>query len=115
MIRAPHWPQIETMRKLINIFLLILAVLLFAIGFRFAAENAEPMSLSWLGWTSPEWPTFLWLVAAMLFGILLGYLGFLGKNLSLRLKLRQSRAELKRRSNSQNRIVTTPDVPAEQE
>lgn len=102
------------MRKLVNIVLLILAVLLFAIGFRFAAENASPLSVSWLGWSSPEWPTFLWLVASMIFGVLLGYLGFLSKNLSLRLKLRQSRAELKRRSVSQNRIVTSPaSMPAE--
>jgi|GEM_PF-1924126 lipopolysaccharide assembly protein A len=96
------------MRKLIKIILLILAILLFAIGFRFAAENANPLSISWLGWSSPEWPTFLWLVASMVFGVVLGYLGFLGKNLSLRLKLRQSRAELKRRTVSQNRIVTAP-------
>lgn len=103
------------MRKLINIVLLILAVLLFAVGFRFAAENAAPLSVSWLGWNSPEWPTFLWLVASMVFGITLGYLGFLGKNLSLRLKLRQSQAELKRRTVSQNRIVTAPESGAEKE
>ena len=103
------------MRKLVNIVLLLLAILLFAIGFRFAAENASPLSISWLGWSSPEWPTFLWLVASMVFGILLGYLGFLSKNLSLRLKLRQCRAELKRRSVSQNRIVTAPVEPSEQE
>ncbi|MBT5330724.1 MAG: LapA family protein [Porticoccaceae bacterium] len=103
------------MRKLINIILLILAVLLFAVGFRFAAENADPLSISWLGWSSPEGPTFLWLVASMVFGITLGYLGFLGKNLSLRLKLRQSQAELKRRTVSQNRIVTAPEAAAEKE
>ena len=104
--------RFQSMRKLVNIFLLILAILLFAIGFRFAAENASPMKITWLGWSSPEWPTFLWLVTAMVFGVALGFLGFLSKNLSLRLKLSQARAELKRRTVSQNRIVTTPESTA---
>lgn len=102
------------MRKLVNIILLVLAILLFAIGFRFAAENSAPLSVSWLGWSSPQWPTFLWLVASMVLGVVLGYLVFLSKNLSLRMKLRQTRAELKRRSVSQNRIVTTESNSADQ-
>ncbi len=103
------------MRKLVNIVLLILAILLFAVGFRFAAENDIPMSISWLGWSSPEWPTYLWLVLAMLLGLLVGFLVFFGKNLSLRLKLRQCRAELKRRSTSQNRIVTPEAISTNKE
>lgn len=103
------------MRKLVNIVLLILAILLFAVGFRFAAENAAPLGISWLGWSSPEWPTSLWLILAMLFGFLLGFLVFFGKNLSLRMKLRQVRAELKRRSVSQNRIVTPATLSKEKE
>lgn len=100
------------MRKLVKIVLLILAILLFAVGFRFAADNAVPISIQWFAWSSPELPTFLWLIASMFIGFLLGYLGFWGKNLALRLKLGQSRSELKRRSTSQNRIVPSQSTQA---
>ena len=98
------------MRKFFILALVILAILFAAIGFRFAQENATSLMIQLLGWSSPELPTFLWLVAFLVFGFLLGYFAFIGKNLSLRMKLRQARSELKRRSTNQNRIVRSQSV-----
>lgn len=99
------------MRKLINVVWLILAIVVFALGYRFAADNSTPISLTWFGREASELPTFLWLIAALGIGVVLGFIGFLGKNISLRLKLNQARSELKRRNANQNRIV--PDQLSE--
>lgn len=95
------------MRKLFILALIILAVLFAAIGFSFAQSNSSSLMIHFWGWSSPELPIFLWLVLYLILGFLLGYFAFVGKNLSLRMKLRQARSELKRRSTSQNRIVRT--------
>lgn len=94
------------MRKFAIILLVILAILFTSIGFLFGRENSDPMVITLLGWSSVELPAFLWLITSLVLGFLLGYLVVVGKNLSLRMKLRQARAELKRRSSSANRIVS---------
>ena len=102
------------MRKFVVVILVVLALFSAVIGGIFAYENLNPLVIHLFGLSSAELPTFLWLIVFLLMGFFLGYLVFLGKNVSLRIKLRQARSELKRRSTNPNRIVPSQSTSPKQ-
>ena len=62
--------------------LLIVAVLL---GVLLGLDNSEPVALTFLNWRSAELPVFVWILLALVLGVLIGML------CSLPARLRQRR------------------------
>jgi uncharacterized integral membrane protein len=84
------------MRIFWRILLALLALILFVLGYRFAADNALAISLTWGSVDSLSLPLFVWLAGFLLSGYLLGLLTLAIANLRLSIRLRQTRRDLER-------------------
>ena len=87
------------MKSFFRILFVVLAICLVAIGARFAADNAQPVSLAWGNWMSPEAPLFAWLILCILGSFLAVWLVF-------SLTLIRQRARIRRLETRLNRSVT---------
>ena len=61
------------LRWLLRIFYGVLALVCIAIGIYFAVENPQTISPSFAGLVMPEGSVGFWLIGALLFGVLLGF------------------------------------------
>lgn len=84
------------MKSFVRIVMLVVAICLLAIGARFAADNAQAVSLAWVGWSSPEAPLFVWLLVFSLGSFLLVWLVFSLTLLRQRARIRQLESRLNR-------------------
>ncbi|MGC6369540.1 LapA family protein [Pseudomonas sp. K2I15] len=60
------------MRNIRSVLLVIFAVLLILVTLTFVLENQESVSLTFLGWSGPELPVSVFIVAALLIGMVIG-------------------------------------------
>lgn len=60
------------MRNLKRVLLAVFLLLVILIVLAFVLENQQPVSLLLLGWTGPELPVSVIIVAALLIGMLVG-------------------------------------------
>jgi len=76
------------------VFRLVLGVILLSvIAFGTLAVNQQKVSLEFLKWKTPEWDMFWFLLAAFLFGLVIGWLLAAGSMFSLKLAERRERKQ----------------------
>lgn len=84
------------MRFFLKLLLVLFALALFTVGYRFASDNSGLVALSWGLVHSPELPIFIWLATFLLAGFLLGLLVLALALLRMSLRLRNLRRDLER-------------------
>lgn len=96
----------SSLKSLLRIFLLVLALCLLAIGARFASDNAQMVALIWGPWTSPEAPLFVWLILIALGSVLLVWLAFSLTLVRQRNRIRRLEAKLRQPPTSAQTVST---------
>jgi len=80
-----------------------------------ASANSQEVALSFLGWSTPEWPLSAWVLVAFVVGVLFGILLNFFTNTKLRMDARSARKRVEKTSAELDKAKAEPVPDAAKE
>ena len=81
------------MKVLKNLILFLIVILCIGLGGWLFLDNPEPISMTFLGFKTPELPKGIWLLGALFIGCVLGIISSYPVVVRLKMKLRQQQRQ----------------------
>jgi uncharacterized membrane protein YciS (DUF1049 family) len=102
-----HWSGLMTsLKKLLLALLLAIVFILVLIG---VTDNSSLVALTFIDYSTPQWPIAWWVLIAFAMGVLLGYLIGFGGNVKTRIEVMKSRRELQKSNQRLEQLQQTAE------
>ena len=97
------------MKFLKNLIFWVVAVILFFMALLLAADNSEEVALTFLEYSTPQWPISWWVLASFVFGVVFTSLLNIWSNSALRLTARKANSQVKKTNQTLDKVRAEKD------
>ncbi|MEO2175873.1 MAG: LapA family protein [bacterium] len=88
----------------------VVAVILFFVALLLAADNSEEVALTFLEYSTPQWPISWWVLASFVAGVVFTSLLNIWSNSALRLVARKANSQVKKTNQTLDKVRAEKEI-----